>query len=176
MGKKNKKLNIKTKPEEQALTTKTATEMWNPFDVIENINRFFWDDPWMPLWWRRWQNIEPWNQTMMHANAKITPVDLVDHGDHYLIHAEMPGIAKKDLDVHLTPTKISICGKTKLEFDEENKGFLRRERRYSTLCRNLQFPEEVNPEEADATLSEGILTVKVPKKTPAPQGKKVPIK
>jgi HSP20 family protein len=170
-----KKITIKTPKKEEAITP-TTKDIWNPFDVMENMNRFFWDDPWMPLWWRRWQHTEPWNQNQMQTDSKPTPVDLVDQGDHYKIVAEMPGIAKKDLDVTITPTTIKICGETKTEFDEENKGYIRRERRYSTLCRNMRFPEEVNPDKADATLTDGILQIKIPKKTPTKQGKKITIK
>ncbi len=177
MEKKNKKLKIKENIEEKTRAIQDSTAMWNPFEVIENMNRFFWDDPWMPLWWRRWQQLQPWTSTSsVQENSKPAPIDLIDNGDHYKIIADMPGISKKDLDVQLTPTTISICGKTKTEFDEKNKGYLRRERRYSTLCRNMVLPEEINPDQAEATLTEGVLEIHLPKKSLRSAGKKIPVK
>ena len=39
------------------------------------------------------------------------------------------------------------------------------------------FPEEVNPDKADATLKDGILEINVTKKTPtSAKGKNIPVK
>jgi hypothetical protein len=44
--------------------------------------------------------------------------------------------------------------------------FVRRERTYSRIHRSLAFPEEVIPDRAEATLKDGLLEVRIPKKTP----------
>jgi len=68
-----------------------------------------------------------------------------------------------------------ICGETKTEVKDDSEGYIRRERSYSTLCRTMTFPEEVNPDKAEATLKDGILEVKVAKKSPT-RGRNIPIK
>ena len=40
----------------------------------------------------------------------------------------------------------------------------------------MTFPEEVNPDKAEATLKDGILEVKVTKRTPTTGKRKIPIK
>jgi HSP20 family protein len=172
---KLKKINIKTKKDKKTPIEKTTAPVaWTPWDLFENMDRTFWDDPWMPGWRRRW-HLAPWSERWIESDTKITPLDLVDKGNEYKVVAEVPGVSKKDLEVNITPNGISICGETTAETKEEDEGYIRRERSYSTLCRNITFPEEVNPDGADATLKNGILEVRVPKKKPT-HGRKIPIK
>ena len=174
--KKAKKVNVKTKKGKSLPVEKTQTPaVWNPFDIFENMERFFMEDPWTPLWWRPRRPLSPWSGNWLEADTKITPLDLVDNGNEYKVIAEVPGVLKKDLEVNITTNGISICGETTTETKQKDEGYVRRERSYSTLCRNMSFPEEVNPDKAEATLKDGILEVKVSKKTPT-KGRSVPIK
>jgi len=109
-------------------------------------------------------------------DTKLVPVDLVETEKEYKVVAEMPGVDKKDLEVSVTENNISICGETENEIKKEQEGYLHRERSYSTPCRNLRFPEAVNPDKAEATLKDGVLEVKIPKRKPTIAGKVVPIK
>jgi len=176
--KKEKKINIKTKNEKkQPVEKKASPVVWNPFDLFDNMDRFFMDDPWMPGWWRRKSALTPWSERFLQTDAKISPLDLIDTGDTYKLFAEVPGVSKNDLDVSITENSISICGETKTEVEEEDKGYLRHERSYSTICRNMTFPEEVNPNKAEAKLKDGVLEIQVSKKKPTTfKGRKIPIK
>lgn len=173
-----KKLHVKVKKGRDTLVEQPATSpAWNPFDIMPSMERLFSDYPWMPAWWRRWRMTPSGYGGYINADTKVAPLDLVDMGNQYKIVAEMPGVSKEDLDVHITPTGINICGEAKTEIEEEHEGYLRRERNYSTLCRNMPFPEEVNPEKAEATLKEGILEITVAKKTPMkPKGRTISVK
>jgi HSP20 family protein len=176
--KKEKKINIKTKKGKKIPVERTATPtVWNPFELFENMERFFMDDPWKAMGWRRRYPFIPWSEHWLETDTKMPPLDLVDTGNKYKIIAEIPGVSKKNLDVNITENMISICGETKTETEEENEGYIRHERSYSTICRNMAFPEEVNPDKAEATLKDGILEVKISKKTPTTgRGRKIPVK
>lgn len=179
--KKSKKINIKTKKEKKKTSKETTPAVWNPWDIIESMDRWFWEDPWEPwprLWRRRWGFPgfrEWWPEHWLEPNVKYTNIDLVDKGKEYKVIAEMPGVSKEDVEVSITPNSIDICGETKTETKEEDKGYIRRERSYSTICRTMMFPEEVNPEKAEATLKDGILEITVEKKTPT-VGRKIKVK
>jgi HSP20 family molecular chaperone IbpA len=168
--KKEKKINIKTrkgkiKPPERV----TTPAVWNPWDLMDRMDRWFWEDPWVPIWRRRWSGLTPAEKLAdqwFDTDKKITAIDMIDTGKEYKIKAEMPGVNKKDVEVNITTNNISICGEIKIETDEKDKGWVRRERSYSTICRTMTFPEEVNPDKADATLNNGILEILVKKKTP----------
>ena len=176
--KKEKKINIKTNKDKKSTPEKTTTPtVWNPWDIMETMDRFFWDDPWTPFWRKqRWGGIIP-RETWLDTDTKITAIDMVDTGKKYKITAEMPGVNKKDIEVNITPNNISICGETKTESKEKDEGWVRHERSYSTICRTMMFPEEVNPDKADATLKDGILEISVNKKTPTSgKGRNIPVK
>ncbi len=92
--------------------------------------------------------------------------DLVDSGKEYRIIAEVPGIPKEKLDITVTDREVKIEGEAKTDLHEEKEGFIRRERGYSRISRRVAFPEPVAAEKAEASLNNGVLEVKVPKKTP----------
>jgi len=95
--------------------------------------------------------------------------DLIDTGKEYQVCAEVPGIPKDKINVTITKDSIEISGKAEIERREEEKGYVVRERGYSEIHRRMAFPEEVVPEKAEATLKQGLLEIKVPKKTPTPK-------
>jgi len=84
----------------------------------------------------------------------------------------MPGIPKDKLDITITEDGIEISGKAETERKEEEKGYVVRERGYSEVYKRMAFPEEVIPDKAEAALKNGLLEIKVPKKTPTPSVKK----
>jgi len=174
---KQKKIDIKAKKTKNL--PKTTTPMvWNPFDIIESWDRFFWDDPLRSMWRRRWGSMIPSNfmyEKWLEPNLKQTSIDMIDTGKEYKIVAEMPGVDKKDIEISVTDSDINICGNVKSETKEENKNYIKRERSYSTLCRTMSFPKEVNPDKAEAVLKDGILEIFVPKKTPT-KGRYISVK
>ncbi|MEM0492495.1 MAG: Hsp20/alpha crystallin family protein [Candidatus Thermoplasmatota archaeon] len=164
-----KKKNIKIKMNKgKNIKTKAQPVVWNPFEMIPgDVNRLFTMDPWEPgSLLRHWGWRRPWGGLWLGRDMKEIPIDIIDTGDKFKIVAEMPGVNKDDIEVTVTPRNISICGKIEREETEEDEGYIRRERSYSTLCRNMTFPAEVNPDEADATLKDGILEVTINKKEP----------
>ncbi len=172
--KKDKKLNIKKKAKKTTTGQSSTPSVWRPFNLLSNMDRFFMDDPWMTSLWGSWPYLpisERWNE----PDKKISPLDLVDTGNGYKVITEVPGVSKRDLDVNITPNAIQICGETKNEEGVEDEDFIRHERSYSTICRNMSFPEEVNPDRANGTLKDGILEITVSKKSPT-KSRNVPIK
>ena len=130
------------------------------------------------MWRRRWGSLIP-RETLydrwLDPDMKQTAIDIIDTGKEFKVVAEMPGISKKDIEVSITDNNISICGETKTEIEKEDEGYVRRERSYSTLCRTMAFPQEVNPDKADATLKDGILEIKVAKRK-STKGRNIPVK
>jgi len=92
--------------------------------------------------------------------------DLIDSGNEFRVGAEVPGITKENLNVTVTSRGVEIEAEAKTDIHEEKEGFIRRERGYSKIQRSLSFPEEVISEKAEATLKDGLLEIKVPKRTP----------
>jgi len=127
----------------------------------------------------------PWNWVSLEPVVSAIPVreatvDLVDEGNRFVVHAELPGVAKDKIDVTMTKDGIEISAETDVEKEnkEKNFDFVVRERVYSHVYKQLSFPEEVVPEKAESTFRDGLLEVCIPKKTiaPAPKKHKVAVK
>src|SRR5438132_9180995 len=135
---------------------------------FDNVRRTFEDRFWGgPL--ARW--------TGSDAPVREPLVDLIDRGSEYVVRAEVPGVSKVDVDLTMTQDGIEIRVQTKRSREEDEKDYYYSERTYQALRRVLGFPEEVKADLASATLKDGLLEVRVPKKQPTPESKpvKVPV-
>lgn len=105
-------------------------------------------------------------------------VDLLDNGESYTVTAELPGFTKDQVNVQINKDGVSINAECKEEKETKQKNYLHRERAYSSMQRFVAFPEEVAPAKVEASMKDGILELKVPKKEPKPEEKpqKVQIK
>jgi len=115
--------------------------------------------------------------TGSEAPVREPLVDLIDKGSEYIVRAEVPGVSKEDVDLTVTPDGIEIRAQTKRSREENEKDYYYSERTYQALHRVLGFPDEVKADLASATLKDGLLEVRVPKKQPTPESKpvKVPV-
>jgi HSP20 family protein len=138
-------------------------------DLIDNFRRNFIENIAFPY---EWVSLEP------VVPVREATVDLVDEGNKFVVHAELPGVAKDMIDVSLTKDGIEISAETDVEKEDKGKNFVVRERVYSHVYKQLAFPEEVLPEKAESTFRDGLLEVSVPKMTiaPAPKKHKVEVK
>jgi HSP20 family protein len=138
-------------------------------DLMDNFRRNFIESVASPYEWVSFEPIVP---------IREATVDLVDGGNRFVVHAELPGVAKDKIDVSLTNDGIEISAETDVETEDKEKNFVVRERVYSHVYKQLSFPEEVIPEKAESTFRDGLLEVSVPKKTiaPAPKKHKVAVK
>ncbi len=122
----------------------------------------------------------PWDWVSLRPVVPVreATVDLVDEENRFVVHAELPGVAKDKIDVALTKDGIEISAETDVETEDKGKNFVVRERVYSHVYKQLSFPEEVVPEKAESTFRDGLLEVCIPKKTiaPAPKKHKVTVK
>jgi HSP20 family molecular chaperone IbpA len=143
-------------------------------DLMENFRNSFIESiafPW------NWVSLEP---VVPAIPVREATVDLVDEGNRFVVHAELPGVAKDKIDVMLTKDGIEISAETDVEKEDKAKNFdfVVRERVYTHVYKQLAFPEEVIPEQAESTFKDGLLSVYIPKKTiaPAPKKHKVAVK
>ncbi|HYT00623.1 MAG TPA: Hsp20/alpha crystallin family protein [Thermoplasmata archaeon] len=103
-------------------------------------------------------------------------VDLIDNGSDFVVRAELLGVAKGDVDLNVTPNGIEIRAEADRSREENEKDYFFQERTYGVLQRTLTFPEEVKSDLAKATLKDGVLEVRVPKKEPTPQTQPVKVR
>lgn len=90
--------------------------------------------------------------------------DVLDQGDAYLLQAELPGFQKEDISIDLKNDLLTISASHKEENDtEDTNKYIRRERYYSSYSRSFRV-NNMEAADIDASYTNGILEVKIPKK------------
>jgi HSP20 family protein len=78
-----------------------------------------------------------------------------------MLEIELPGVDKKDIDISSTGRRLTITGERK---EKERTGVLRRRTRsVGRFVYDIQLPGEIDDKNINATLNDGVLTVRVPK-------------
>jgi len=99
----------------------------------------------------------------MGETARVAfPMDVKDSNEAYEISAVLPGVSADDLNIQITNNTLTIQGEVKVEVDDQVT-YLLRERSAGRFMRSLQLPEAVDSAKVDASLKDGILTLRVPK-------------
>lgn len=88
--------------------------------------------------------------------------NLFEDGDNFEIQAEVPGIAKDDLNIKIQGNYLEISGKRSVDPPEGYK-IHRNERGSGTFSRSFTLPDNVDAEKVEATLKDGILYLTLPK-------------
>ena len=91
--------------------------------------------------------------------------DILDKGDHYELHAEMPGSRKEDIHIDLDGDRLTTSAEHKEE-TEEKGSYLRRERRWGALSRSFDI-SAVAAARISAAYENGVLKLNLPNKTEA---------
>lgn len=137
-------------------------------------------DRWLDEFDRRfefgWPFMAPWFGPRGGWPPELTSTrrpfaDIIDSGDEYHVSVEVPGIPKERLKVTVSDREATVEGEARTDVHEEKQGYVRRERGYSRISRALVFPETVVAEKAEASVSNGVLELRVPKKEPVKPAK-----
>jgi HSP20 family protein len=84
------------------------------------------------------------------ADPEGMAVDLVEHGDEFLVTVDVPGFDKDDVDVRPTDDTLRVEAEHGEFVDEGGERSLRRERRHESMRRSIRLPEEVESETTNA--------------------------
>jgi len=96
--------------------------------------------------------------------------DISEYDDKYLLEVEMPGYDKKDISLSLEDGYITISA-TKKRNEESAGKYVRQERFIGTISRSY-YIGDVEKEKIEATYSDGVLKVSLPKEEPKAEEKK----
>jgi HSP20 family protein len=102
--------------------------------------------------------------TEMEATSErptIRPaVDIYENTDEYLMIADMPAVAKEDLNIHLSDSQLTIEARVG---SEAGDNAVQREFRLADYRRSFELPEFVDRGKVAAELDSGVLTLHLPK-------------
>ena len=109
------------------------------------------------------------NDWMVKANATAPSINVIESDKDYQVEVAAPGMTKEDFNIHLNENSnlvISMEKRQTNEDDTQNKRYLRREFSYSKFEQALILPDNVVKEKIKANVSNGVLTITIPKQTP----------
>lgn len=106
-----------------------------------------------------------WNR--QEASLVVPSVELFDRQTELILRAELPGIAKEDIDITITREAVTLKGEFKRDETTKPEDSFIAERAYGTFSRTVQLPFEIDEDKADAILKNGLLEVVLPKREDA---------
>ncbi len=74
----------------------------------------------------------------------------------------MPGLKPEDITIDVTGETLTIKGESKAEEEVQKRDYLYQERRYGAFSRTIALPGGLQPDKAEATLEDGVLTITIP--------------
>jgi len=137
-----------------------AVVRWDPFRDLgllqDRMNRMF-DDA-----GRGWRADEP------AATTSWSPsVDIFETEGEIVVKAELPGMDRKDIALHLENNVLSIRGERRFEKETKEENYHRIERSYGNFSRSFSIPATVDEEKIRADYKDGVLKIILPKKEQA---------
>ena len=97
-------------------------------------------------------------------NAAWRPsVDLQEESDRFVLRADVPGVAAKDIEVSAEDGTLTVRGERPAKERVSSDGFEHIERAAGTFLRRFTLPDSVRAEAIKARYSDGVLEIEIPK-------------
>jgi len=108
------------------------------------------------------------------ALTTMPKIDVIERDKDILVKAELPGIAKDDIDVSIADRRLVIKGCSSTEEKEEKGDYLKKEISTSQVYRSIYLPAEVDEDQVKTSFKDGLLQLTIPKHKNS-QRKKIPV-
>ena len=121
---------------------------WQPAPLQTEMNRLFgsfFDSP------------------TLATRRSIPPMDLVENDAHYVLRADLPGLRSEDVKIEFDNDVLTISGERRTESETSENGYRRVERASGSFSRSLTLPAGVDASKIEASFTDGVLEVTVPK-------------
>jgi len=90
-------------------------------------------------------------------------MDLVETEDHFVLRADLPGLAEGDVNIEVEDNVLTVSGERKAEHETTKEGYHRVERAFGSFSRSLTLPEGVDADAVTASFDRGVLEIRIPK-------------
>jgi HSP20 family protein len=92
------------------------------------------------------------------------PVQISENEKELTLSADLPGFTEKDIEVRVDPERVLITGQREGSSEDNKSGLVYSERHSKQVFRSIDLTSEIEPLKATASLSNGELEIKLPKK------------
>lgn len=132
---------------------------YEPYSLLDQLQREFFRNGSFP-YMREGTNDD-------NANIEVSDwrpaVDIKEEKDRYIIHADLPGVQAKDIDITMENGILTIKGERSANKEEDHEGYKRVERVYGTFYRRFSLPDTADTDKIEAKSKDGVLDIVVPK-------------
>jgi HSP20 family protein len=119
---------------------------------------------------------EAFGPSSRFSEYSVSPaLDIKEDENTVTVTAELPGVDKKDVQIEVRDNVLTIKGEKRSEQREEKDNWHCVERSYGSFARRVVLPSQVDDNQAEATMENGVLTLKMAK-AQANTGKTIEVK
>lgn len=104
----------------------------------------------------------------------LPAVDILEKDGNLILHAEVPGMNEKDIELKLEGNVLTLKGEKKLQNEEDRGNYHRMESYYGSFTRSFTLPDTVDRDNIKADYKSGVLTVTIPQK-PEVRPREIPV-
>ncbi|ETN96068.1 heat shock protein Hsp20 [Zhouia amylolytica AD3] len=110
-----------------------------------------------------------WFEGKEVRNFNAPAVNIRESESGYALELAVPGLKKEDFNIAIDENVLTISSETKSEKETHNEEgkYTRKEFNYASFSRSFTLPETVDEESVNASYSDGVLTIALPKKQEA---------
>jgi HSP20 family protein len=138
-----------------------ARREWDPMRLMRDMLR-----------WDPFREMAP--ALSLEVPSYAPAFEVKETKDAFVFKADVPGTKQEDIEVNVTGNRLTITGKRDAEKEDKGDTFYTYERSYGHFTRSFTLPEQTDAQHVKAELTNGELTVVVPK-SPAAVAKRIPV-
>ena len=122
-----------------------------------------------------WRDLRAWQDRLERLSSPHTdiwspPIDVYETADRYVVAAELPGLTREQIELAMADSQLTIRGQ-RVDRPADNVHYHQVERGHGAFSRTFEFTDKIDVDHVIADLTNGVLTVTLPKLPPAPRRK-----
>jgi HSP20 family protein len=106
--------------------------------------------------------------------AWIPPADFMERDNELVLTMEIPGVDQKDIEIRFDGNQVTVRGERSATFGTSQAAVHRMERQHGPFRRVFDLPVPVDPEKIEARYESGVLTIRMPVRSPMKE-RKIPV-
>lgn len=132
---------------------------YEPYSLLDQLQREFFSNSGFPY---SQENSNDDNSNIAVSDWRPA-VDIKEEKGRYVIHADLPGVEAKDIDITMENGILTLKGERATNKEEEHEGYKRVERVRGTFYRRFSLPDTADTNNIEAKSKDGVLEIIVPK-------------
>jgi HSP20 family protein len=131
---------------------------WDPFEDLEHLQHQ------LAQVFPNWARLPAWAPAGTAGETEFAPLaDVEETNDAFVVEIELAGVKKEDVNIEVSGHRLTVTGDRK---ERQREGTIRRRTRTVGLFRyEMILPVDVDDKKVEATLNDGVLTIRIPKNT-----------